>query len=151
MADYNDLDEFYRELEKQTIASLERTAQEIRQGWMDLIQTEIYESYSPRVYNRQKALYYSIMISPVKKTNGEYSIEIYASDELHLENSTWIENEEEPNTTYSGIFDRFAKDGFYGRGGESIDVVKMTNEEFIENGRANKLILNYLSRWFDIK
>ena len=80
MADYDDLDGFYKELEKQTIASLERTAQEIRRGWMDLIETEIYNSYSPSVYNRQNSLYNSIMISPVRKSNGEYSIDIYASD-----------------------------------------------------------------------
>lgn len=150
MANYNSIDDFYKDLEKQTIASLEKTAQEIRRGWMDLIETEIYDSYSPSVYNRQNSLYNSIMISPVKKRNGEYSIDIYASEELHTENPTWRDDWLE-NTTYSSIFDRFAKDGFYGRGGESIDVTKMTNEEWIENKKATNLILNYLSKWFDIK
>ena len=150
MADYDDLDGFYKELEKQTIASLERTAQEIRRGWMDLIETEIYNSYSPSVYNRQNSLYNSIIISPVRKSNGEYSIDIYASEELHSKNDTWRDDWLD-NTTYSNIFDRIAKDGFYGRGGKSIDVIKMTNEEWIENGKANKLILNYLSKWFDIE
>lgn len=151
MGNYNSIDDFYKELEKQTIASLEKTAQEIRQGWMDLIETEIYDSYSPSVYNRQNSLYNSIMISPVKKKNGEYSIDIYASEELHTKNETWVDETENPNTTYTNIFDRFAKDGFYGRSGESIDVTKMTNEEWIENKKATNLILNYLSKWFDIK
>ena len=150
IADYDDLDEFYKELEKQTIASLEKTAQEIRQGWMDLIETEIYDSYSPSVYNRQNSLYNSIMISPVRKSNGEYIIDIYALEELHTENGTWRDDWLD-NTTYSNIFDRFKENGFYGRDGESIDVIKMTNEEWIENGKANKLILNYLSKWFDIE
>ena len=70
---------------------------------------------------------------------------------MHSKNDTWVDDEREPNTTYTNIFDRFAKDGFYGRGGKSIDVTKMTNEEWIENGKANKLILNYLSKWFDIE
>lgn len=149
MGNYNSIDEFYKELEKQTIASLEKTAQEIRQGWMDLIETEIYNSYSPSVYNRQNSLYNSIMISPVKKSNGEYTIDIYASEELHEKNETWRDDWLE-NTTYSNIFDRFAENGFYGRGGESIDVTEMTNEEFIENKKATNLILNYLSKWFNI-
>lgn len=149
MGNYNSIDEFYKELEKQTIASLEKTAQEIRQGWMDLIETEIYNSYSPSVYNRQNSLYNSIMISPVKKSNGEYTIDIYASEELHTKNETWRDDWLE-NTTYTGIFDRFKENGFYGRGGESIDVTEMTNEEFIENKKATNLILNYLSKWFNI-
>lgn len=144
------LDEWYKELEKQTIASLEKTAQEIRQGWMDLIENEIYNSYSSSVYNRSKALYNSIEISPVRKSNGEYTIDIYASEELHEGNSTWRDDWSD-NVSYSSIFDRFAENGFYGRGGESIDTVKMTNEEWIENKRATNLILNYLSKWFDIK
>lgn len=149
MGSYSDLDGFYRDADKYIIASLEQTAQEIRKGWMNLIETEIYNSYSPSVYKRQNSLYNSILISPIKKSNGEYSIEIYPSESLHTENPTWRDDWLE-NTTYSNIFDRFAEDGFYGRDG-AVDVTEMTREEWIENGKANKLILNYLSRWFDIK
>lgn len=150
MANYKSIDDFYKDLEKRTIASLEKTAKEIRNGWMDLIESEIYESYSPSVYNRSKALYNSIEISPVRKSNGQYTIDIYASDEMHLENDTWRDDWSD-SSGYSDIFDKFAENGFYGRGGKSIDVLKMTNEEFIENKRATNLILNYLSKWFDIK
>lgn len=149
MGNYDDLDGFYKDADRYIIASLEKTAQEIRQGWMDLIESEIYNSYSPSVYDRQNSLYNSIMISPVRKSNGEYTIDIYALEELHTENETWRDDWLE-NTTYSSILDRFAENGFYGRGGESIDVTKMTNEEWIENRRATNSILNYLNKWFDI-
>lgn len=149
MGNYNSIDDFYKDADRYIIASLEKTAQEIRQGWMDLIESEIYNSYSPSVYDRQNSLYNSIMISPVRKSNGEYTIDIYALEELHTENETWRDDWLE-NTTYSSILDRFAENGFYGRGGESIDVTKMTNEEWIENRRATNSILNYLNKWFDI-
>lgn len=134
------LNQIYKELDLQIKQSLQEVANQIKEGWRKIIMEEIYLSYTPETYSRQMNLFNSIEIAPIKKRNGEYKIEIYVRDERHEENYTW----DGENSTLPEIFGKFAKDGFYGRGGRSIDVTKMTYEEWVENEKATQLIIDYL-------
>jgi len=146
MADFNSIEAFYANLEKQVIQSLEQEAIKIQQAIRLYILTNIYNSYTPSVYNRTQELLNSAIIKPVQNKGGEYYIEIYISDEMHSQ-SNWVGE----SRTLSEIAEAFANGEGYSRGGIEYDAIGNIQEEYVASGRAINEILGMLkSKGFDI-
>lgn len=146
----NDLDRIYAEMDKQLYNACLETGKQIKKGWKEKIMDEIYNAYYPRVYSRQMALYNSIDFVVIKKDLCKYEIILSTRDELHKYNETW--NEEMANitglhnTTYAEILSRFETDGQYQvfERDEPAYPTKHTYEEYVENKKADKIIIDYL-------
>lgn len=142
----NDLDRIYAELDKQLYNACLETGRRIKAGWKEKIMDEIYNAYRPRIYSRQMALYNSIDFVVIKKDLCKYEIILSTRDELHKYNETWIKSTALKNTTYAEILSRFETDGEYQdfERDEPAYPTEHTYEEYVENKKADKIIIDYL-------
>jgi hypothetical protein len=77
MGTYNSLDQLYKALGKQIESSLSKTANDLVELATKLIWEEFYQAYDPKVYERSYRLLNSVMKTSVKKSNNNYTVEIY--------------------------------------------------------------------------
>lgn len=139
--DYNNIDDFYKQLDIATMNSMKKLATQIKEGLRRLINDEIYGSYQPQHYQRMGSLLDSIRVDIIQNGICDWSLDIYFSSDKHPNNNTWIGEE----SSFSEIFGKFAEDGFYRRD-RSIDIMGMGYEEWIATGKALSLIKSYLQK-----
>jgi len=138
--DFNSIGEMYAELEKQIKTDLMIEAQKIHLAIQDYIISDIYQTYSPKFYDRTGTLLNSIEVSPVKKNGDEYTIEIYVKDELH-DIAFWETGEQR---TLTEILEYFAEGHGYGRGGIKLNPMQSVWENECKDVINN--LLDYLKR-----
>lgn len=147
------LDNIYKNIERQAIRALEETGHKIRVSLENYIITEIYQTYSPKVYERTMDLLNSTRLTPVRKEGNKYYITIYISNELHSSPS-WYDNpivgiHKGDYAPLSSIIEAFERG--LTRERQPHPVVTKTYQEWVETGKALRQIQSYLSREFNIK
>lgn len=156
MATYNSIEEFYEKALVQEIKeALEKVAIEIQQTIRLNILTEIYGSFTPEVYKRTYELLNSVWINPVVKDSNNFYIEIEIPNDVLHSNPRIFPNPDigvavGEHPSLAKVAEIFATGVAYGRGGKNIDVIKDTEDEYIETGKALKLVINELKKKFDV-
>lgn len=147
MADFNSFEELYSKLQPTIGEILRDEAEKIKGIIQDYVITVIYSSYSPYIYNRTLELLNSIIID-YKIVDNEYIAEIKIDTNMMQSPSNSYNQELLPITDIAQMF----ADGYgYERGGENMDMIGDTYENYIATGDAIKDILNMLkSKGFDI-
>jgi hypothetical protein len=147
MADFYDLNSLYKQLEKDIQNDLRKVAKEIQEDMKLFWLESVYASRSP-YYDYTELLLNSAKVSEVKKINGEYIIEIYISDNNHI-NNAWYNLEELGITvgqkvTLEQVAERMAIIG------RSDDIMVDMSNKWLDNSRAISEILSMLRNKYDI-
>lgn len=140
MADFNDLESFYTQLQVNTREMLSDEAEKIKEIIQDYVVTVIYSSYSPEIYNRTSELLNSIIID-YKIVGNEYIAEIKIDTNAMQSPSNSYNEKSLPITDIAQMF----ADGYgYERGGEKMDMIGDTYENYVATGDAIRDIIGML-------
>ena len=147
MADFYDINLLYKQLEKDVENDLRKVANQIQADMRLFWLESVYANQSPR-YEYTELLLNSAKVSEVKKINGEYIIEIYISDNNHI-NNAWYKLEELGITvgqkvTLEQVAERMVIIG------RSDDIMVEMNNKWLDNSRAINELLSMLKSKYDI-
>lgn len=142
----NDFNSLYKELEKEIIASLIVISEKIKKDIERYIEVNIYDAYSPEIYNRTNELKKSIKVEPVKNIGDEWYIEVYILEEIHKDKSNWRDGQK----TFDEIIEYFESGKANWRDNEKIETISIAEKEWVYMGRALKEIKNYLGKKYDV-
>lgn len=148
MAVYNSIDDFIANAKKKVEESIISVLPKLKERAEDIVIEKIYGAYEPTVYYRVGQLLQAFDIKVEWHGNECVGI-LFVKDITHAPNPTW--NGEE-YTLDEIINEYFAEGHGWGKGSNrpAVDVMKLTNEEMIETGKALQLLLNELKKYFDI-
>ncbi|WP_252225076.1 MULTISPECIES: hypothetical protein [unclassified Clostridium] len=145
--DFENIDDFYSELQKNIGIVLKQEAEEIREVMYEYVREVIYHSYSPHSYMRTYEILDSIIIDYNMVGENEFIAEITIDTNKMQSPSNSYNKEPVP---ISEIIEMFAEGRGYMREGKEMDMVQ-AGEEYIETGKALCDILNHLkSKGYDI-
>lgn len=148
MADFNSFEALYAKLQPTVGEILKDGAEKIKGIIQDYVVTVIYSSYSPEVYNRTSELLNSIIID-YKIVGNEYIAEIKIDTNMMQSPSNSYNKSPLPITD---IAEMFAEGNGYKRGGQKMDMIGDTYENYVATGEAIKDIINMLkSKGYDFE
>ena len=156
MPTYNSIEEFENQaLIPEITRILNDIAIEIQQFLRVKILEEIYNSYTPKVYERSEQLLNSAQIKPIVKDANNFYIEVYIPEDVYHSVASIYDHPDigitkGSNPTLSQVMQVFEMGYGYGRGGQSLDPVGDTANEYIEQGKALKFIISKLKKKFDV-
>jgi len=147
MSDFDSIESFYAQLQRDTGEMLRDEAEKIKGIIQDYVVTVIYSSYNPYVYNRTSELLNSIIID-YKIVGNEYIAEIKIDPNAMQSPSNSYNEDSLPISTIAQMF----ADGYgYERGGEKMDMIGDTYENYVATGDALKDIISMLkNKGYDI-
>lgn len=147
MSDFDSIESFYAQLQRDTGEMLRDKAEKIKGIIQDYVVTVIYSSYNPYVYNRTSELLNSIIID-YKIVGNEYIAEIKIDPNAMQSPSNSYNEDSLPISTIAQMF----ADGYgYERGGEKMDMIGDTYENYVATGDALKDIISMLkNKGYDI-
>lgn len=147
MADFNSIEDFYSQLQKNVGEILRDEAEKIKGIIQDYVVTIIYTSYAPEVYERTSELLNSIIID-YKIVGNEYIAEIKIDPQMLQSPSNSYNENPLPITE---IAELFAEGRGYRRNGRKMDMIGDTYKNYVEVGNALKDVIEMLkAKGFDI-
>jgi hypothetical protein len=152
MSDFADEDKFIEALKYQVEFTMKNELlPEIKETAQDIIIREIYSKFTPKIYERTMDLISSLIIECKWISNNEIQGILKVSTDEHP-TSNWDVFKGNEDHTFDEIINEFFVNGrsYKEDKGDGIDVLGLTQEEFIDTGKALQIIYNELKKKFDI-
>jgi hypothetical protein len=145
--DYGSIEEFYAQLQRDTLRELEEIAVKVQQDIRLYFLENIY-NYEPKVYERTDMLLNSCKVSPVQNKNSEFYIEIYIDHDTVHANPAWYDESEMGISvgdymTLDEVSEHFALE--MGK-----DAVGTVNEEWESTGKFINEMMSFLRSKYDM-
>lgn len=161
MADFNSIEDFLIQAEKDAKEVLIKEAYYLQEMGRDYIIQKIYSVYSPTRYARTGEILDAIQVKVTPNSNG-LEVSVYVSDEIMHKQSNWMEGvlttapwgmDYEPenpmshNGTMSKVLQYFAEGYGYGdaRFGKSLDPMYEI-AKYVDSGQAQDDLMNMLKQ-----
>lgn len=142
---YSDLDSLYKDIEDDVKYQLRIIAKQIKEDIKDYINDYIYKEYTPTVYQRTYELLNSCKVTPVRKIDGEWYVEIYIKESIHEKKTNWHDEER----TFSDIIEMFEKGEAKWRNGE-VKTFSLAEDEWVMMEKALSSMMAFLKNKYDV-
>lgn len=148
MAVYKDIDSFMKEVRKQVESAMKnKVLPKIKEKAQEIVITKIYSAYTPKIYERTMELIEAFQIET--KWEGDTYVGILkVREDLHSDNPTW------KGKVYplDEIINEYFVRGGWGNGSPRavVDTLGLTAQEMLETGKALRILLDELRKYFDI-
>lgn len=147
--DFDSLEDFIKYEKSMIERSAKISMDKLKEKAKQIVEDKIYGAFEPTVYDRMGLLTENFELE-YEWQGDTYICTLKVSGEEHPYNSTW-NGKAYPFDEIINYY--FAEGHGWGKGSNrpAVDALKLTQEEMIETGKAMKILLEELKKYFDIE